>query len=502
MAFQIIVNATDPEEIRVAITEGQILQDFFIETSSKKQLSGNIYKGLVEDIQASLQAAFINFGSKKNGFLPINEIHPEYFVGLPEEKDTSRHRIQDVISKGQEVLIQVVKEEVGTKGAALTTYLSLPGSYLVLMPGRPHRGISRKIEDEKKRSRLKKILNELSLPEEIGIILRTAGENRTKREIKRDLQYLLRLWENIKKRVQKLPTPSLVYKEQDLGIRVIRDYLSSNVKSIIVDDKGIHKSIKEFLHIISPRHRRIVKLYTGNEPIFLKYGIENEIRQIFNKKVPLKLGGYLIIDQTEALIAIDVNSGKMTREKAQEETAYKVNIDAAAEIPRQLRLRDLGGLVVIDFIDMRDNKYRRAVEKRLKEGFKKDKAKVDVGRISKFGLLEMARQHLHCTVDSRTLIPCNLCGGTGKIQSPEATALDFLRQIRQGLCSQRDVVEVCAFLAPPAANYLLNLKRYELVHLEKKYNVTINIESDPGKRPGEGSLEFLKEEGNQEKEQV
>ncbi len=505
MPSQIIINATDPEEFRVAITEDKILQDFFIETAFKKQIVGNIYKGIIVGVQPSLEAAFVNFGAEKNGFLPLSEIHPEYFAISPEsiesparKNHTSKTgksssggvRIQDLIKKGQEVLVQVVKEEVGSKGAALTTYLSIPGSYLVLMPGRPHRGISRKISDEKKRARLRDILNQLVLPEEIGVILRTAGENRTKREITRDLRNLLRLWEDIKRRAQKLPAPSLVYKEQDLGIRVVRDHFTSDVKAIIVDNKEIHKTIKDFLGIISPRHKRIAKLYKGDEPIFVRYEIEDQIKSIFDKKVPLSTGAYLVIEKTEALVAIDVNSGRMTSEIDQEETAYKVNLDAASEIPRQLRLRDLGGLTVVDFIDMKDSKHKRAVEKAVRDGFKKDKAKVEIGRISKFGLLEIARQHLHSSIDFGTMIPCKYCKGTGKIRSPETIALDFLRQIRHGLCSNAKVNRITVSVPPQVADYLLNQKRSDLVRLENQYNLTISVESDPTKLPEEGVINF------------
>ncbi len=509
MPSQIIINATDPEEFRVAITEDKILQDFFIETAFKKQITGNIYKGTIVGVQPSLEAAFVNFGAEKNGFLPLSEIHPEYYaispelIELPSKKEhsprsgkpgTGSVSIQDIIKKGQEVLVQVVKEEVGNKGAALTTYLSIPGSYLVLMPGRPHRGISRKITDEKKRARLRDILNQLTLPEEIGVILRTAGENRTKREITRDLRYLLRLWEDIKRRAQKLPAPSLVYKEQDLGIRVIRDHFTTDVKAIIVDNKEIHKTIKDFLGIISPRRKRIAKLYRGDEPIFVRYGIEDQIKSIFDKRVPLSTGAYLVIEKTEALVAIDVNSGRMTSEIDQEETAYKVNMDAASEIPRQLRLRDLGGLTVIDFIDMKDKKHKRSVEKAVRDGFKKDKAKVEIGRISKFGLLEIARQHLHSSIDFGTMIPCRYCKGTGKIRSPETIAIDFLRRIRHGLCSKTKISRISVSVPPAVADYLLNQKRNDLVKLENQYNLVIRVESDPTKLPEEGAINFESEQ--------
>jgi ribonuclease E len=484
-AQHLIINAVHPEEFRVAIVEGGSLEGFFIETASLGKIVGNIYKGIIVHIQPSLQAAFVNYGMERNGFLPFSEIHPEYYQ--KDVEDSSK--IQDVIQTGQEVLVQVVKEEVGSKGASLTTYISLPGRYVVLMPGQSQRGISRKIEDEKQRECLRELSHSLKVSDEFGIILRTVAESRTKREITRDLNHLLRIWEEIKKRAREDPAPALIYKERDLAIRVVRDYFNREIKTILVDDKEVHRRVKEFMRIFSPKHQRLVKLYREDGPIFNKYRLEDQIEQIFQKKIHLKSGGYLIIEPTEALVSIDVNSGRANKEKKLEETIYKVNMEAAEEIPKQLRLRDLGGLIVIDFIDMHDRRHIRDVERKLREELRKDKAKTNVGRISRFGLLELSRQHLGLNIQLGSYKDCLYCQGTGWMRSPEATALCYFRKIWLALV-QRNVATVKGVFAPEVASYLLNQKRLDLMHLEERYQATILIESSPDVLPHEGRLEF------------
>jgi ribonuclease E len=485
-----IINAAHPEEFRVALIEGQTLEAFFIETASRGKVVGNIYKGIVTHIQTSLQAAFVNFGMERNGFLPFSEIHPEYYrQDLPEPL-----RIQDVMETGQEVLIQVVKEEVGTKGALLTTYISLAGRDVVLMPGQSQRGVSRKIDEEEHRERLKELVRGLNIPEEMGIIIRTAALNRTKREITKDLNNLVRIWDDVKKKVQETPAPALIYKEQDLAIRVIRDYFSPNIKSILVDDREVQRQVKEFLRIISPSHERAVRFHKDDGPICSKFNLEDQIEQIFRKKVPLKSGGHLLIDQTEALVAIDVNSGRTNGEGNLEEMVFKVNMEAAAEIPRQLRLRDLGGLIVIDFIDMRENRHTRDVERRIKEETKKDKAKITLGRISRFGLLELSRQHLGLNILRGSYQECPMCQGAGIVRSDETAALAYLRRIWMTL-SNRKIAVVRATVAPEIANYLLNQKRGDIVSLEQRFEVPIVIESAPDILPNAGHLEFIPREG-------
>lgn len=486
-AQHLLINAVHPEEFRVALVEGQSLQGFFIETATRGKYVGNIYKGIIVNVLAGLQAAFVNYGVERHGFLPFSEIHPEYY-----KRDAGEQaRIQDVIEPGQEVLVQVVKEEIGNKGAALTTYISIAGRYVVLAPGQNQRGVSRKIEDEAGRARLKEMAQELEVPPDIGIILRTVAENRTKREINKDLKYLLRIWDEIKKRAQETPAPALIYKERDLATRVIRDYFNPSVKTILVDDKEVYKMVKDFLRIVSPRHQRIVKLYKGEGPIFNKYKLEDQIDQLFQKRVPLKSGGYLIIDPTEALVAIDVNSGRTTsREGKLEEMCFKVNMEAAAEVPRQLRLRDLGGLIVVDFIDMRSSQHIREVEKRLREEVKCDKAKIKVGRISQFGLLEISRQHLGLNIQLGSYRDCPFCEGTGLVRSTETNALWYLRKIWNGVLRET-VASVRATLSLDVANYLLNQKRKDIASLEEHYGKEIIIEGVPHLLPHEGQVELV-----------
>ena len=485
-----VINAVHPEEFRVAVVEGQTLEGFFIETATRGKVVGNLYKGIITHIQPSLQAAFVNYGAERNGFLPFSEIHPEYYIKEPEEFP----RIQDLIQTGQEVLIQVVKEEIGNKGALLTTYISLAGRDVVLMPGQAQRGVSRKIEDEEQRERLKELAKDLKVPDEFGVIIRTAAEGRTKREVGKDLAHLMKLWDEIKKQVQETTAPDIIYKEQDLALRVIRDYFSTNIKSILVDDRDVYKRVKDFLGIISPQHQKAVKLHKEEVPICSKYNLEDQIEQIFKKKVPLKSGGYLFIDQTEALVAVDVNSGRTsTGEGALEEMVYKVNMEAATEIPRQLRLRDLGGLIVIDFIDMRENRHNREVERKLKEEMKKDKAKITLGRISRFGLLELSRQHLGLNIMRGSYNNCPICEGTGLVRSGEATGLCYFRKIWLILAQKKPSV-VKGVFSIDVANYLLNRKRQEIIKLEERFNATIIIEGSPSLLSHEGHIEFTARE--------
>jgi ribonuclease E len=488
MARQMLINAEEPEEYRLAIVSGKKLEEFYVETTTRENTRGNIYKGVVVNIQPSLQAAFVDFGTEKNGFLQLPEIHPEYYQKEPPE-DGKRVRIQEALRPGQELMVQVVKEATPTKGAFLTTYISLPGRYLVLMPGSKHGGISRQIEDERQRQRLRQIISQLSVPDGINLIVRTAGANRTKRDLSRDFHYLLRLWKNIKATAQETEAPTLLYQERDLTIRAIRDYFTANVKKIRVDNKEVYKRVKDFMAVVSPRHRWLVKLYKEKRPIFAEYELENQIETIYSNRVHLKSGGFLVIDTTEALVAVDVNSGRSSREKKFVETAFKTNMEAAVEVPRQLRLRDLGGLVVIDFIDMRDRKHIRQVERTLREEFKKDRAKIEMGRISKFGLMEVSRQRLRPSVQSSSYVSCLRCGGTGVVRSTEATALTYLRKIWLEL-SRGKANQVQGSFAQEVADYLLNKKRAELLKLENQYAANIQIEGRQDIKPGEGQLQF------------
>ena len=394
---KMFINASDSEEYRVAIVEDGHLEEFYTDSSIKEQIRGNIYKGIVVNIEPGLQAAFIDFGAERNGFLQINEIHPEYYQVQPPERGFPD--IKKAIRKGQEMLVQVTKEASGNKGAALTTYISLAGRYVVLSPGRENVGVSRKIEDENERQRLKAIVEDLFKRDDVGCIVRTAAEGRNKREITRDVNYMNRLWEEIRRKVPELPSPSLVHKEHDLALRTIRDYFSPETKEILIDDPEIYNKVQAYMKVIAPRSKNLIKLYKEKRPIFSKHQIEEQIQAIFSNLVRLKSGGSIVINPTEALVAIDVNSGRATREAKLEDTAFKTNLEAAEELCRQLRLRDLGGLIVVDFIDMRERVHIREVEKKVRAEFKKDRAKVTLGRISKFGLFAVILFNISRTFD-------------------------------------------------------------------------------------------------------
>ncbi|MBA4392044.1 MAG: ribonuclease [Desulfobacca sp.] len=493
---KLLINAVDPEEYRIALIEDGILEEFYIETTAKEQIRGNIYKGVVAHIEPALQATFVDYGGDKNGFLQGDEIHPEYHSEPSGPSDSQKNRrlpIQKLIHRGQEILVQVTKEETGTKGVALTTYISLPGRYLVLTPGQPGIGISRKIEDEAERERLKTILTQSKVPEEIGTIVRTAGMGKKKQELTKNLESLLRLWDEIKIRAMEQPAPSLVYKEMDLAIRTIRDLFTSDIQEILIDNKDIFKQVRDFLEIIAPRQRNQVKLYKETRPIFSKHQVENQIETIFQNRVKLKSGGHIVIDSTEALVAVDVNSGRSVKERQIEETAFKTNLEAAEEIARQLRLRDLGGLIVIDFIDMKESKHDNEVVKVLKNHLKRDKARSTVSRISKFGLLELSRQRIRPPIQFGTYYTCPTCQGKGQVRSVETLALMYLRKIWLGI-SKGAIATVNGVLPLEVANYLLNRKREELSRLEESHRVTIFLEGQPNLLPEDGKLEFVKKE--------
>lgn len=486
---RMLINALDPEECRIALLDGGHLEEFYIDSSLKELTVHNIYKGVVHNVEPSLQAVFVNYGAERNGFMQLGEIHPEYFQVEPPAKGSLD--IRKLISKGQEMLVQVTKEPTAIKGAALTTYLSLAGRYTVLMPGRDHIGVSRKIEDDVERQRLKKMTEDLPVSEGCGFIIRTVAEGRNKKDISRDLNYLIRLWEDIRKKAIDTSGPLLLYKEQDLALRTIRDHFNPDIKEILIDDPELYERAKEYLKIIAPRSWKLLKFHKENRPIFSKYQIEEQTETIFSNQVRLKSGGFIVINPTEALVSIDVNSGKSTKGYKLEDTAFKTNMEAAEEVARQLRMRDLGGLIVIDFIDMRDNKHQREVEKKLKTELKKDKAKVNVGRISKFGLLEMSRQRLRSSIEYGTYQPCAHCGGRGVIRSIEATSLAALRMINQR-CSKGQVEKVNGRFYPTVANYLLNNKREELVSLEQRFGVSIQISGTLDVTPSKLDLDFVR----------
>ena len=471
------------------VTGGQ-LEEFYIESASQEQIRGNIYKAVIENVEPSLQAAFVDYGTPKNGFLQIGEVHPEYY---PENVKQKNPPIQKVLKRGQVILVQVTKEPTGNKGAALTTYISLAGRSLVLMPGRTGGGVSRQIEDEEERTRLKKIHHELKVPDQHGLIIRTRAQGRSKKELTSDFNSVLRLWEEIKGRLPEAPAPSLVHKEEDMALRTIRDYFSPDIQEILVDDKELYQRVKQYLSIIAPRSARRVKLYKEKRPIFSKYELEKQIETIYQDSVNLPSGGAIVIHRTEALVAIDVNSGRATRERDIEKTAFKTNLEAAAEGARQLRLRDLGGLIVVDFIDMRESKHNQEVVKSFREAAKVDRARMRVGQISRFGMMELSRQRIRPPIETGAYLTCPYCQGRGMVRSPDAAALAWLRRIWQGVTGGQ-VIRAEVTLPLEVASYLLNRKREELLNLERRYDVQIRIEGGGDLPPEGGTMELIRRE--------
>jgi ribonuclease E len=496
MSKKMLINVMHPEEARVAIVCDGRMVELDIETAGKEQTRGNVHKGLVVRVEPGLQAAFVEIGQKKLGFLQMGEIQSEYWLwrdDIPEDQRNRRPRIQEVLRRGQELLVQVEKGERENKGAALTTYLSLPGRYMVLMPGSDSTGISRKVESEADRKKLREIVAEIGIPEGFGYIIRTEAVGKRKTELAKDLQYLLKLYENIKEKALESGAPSLIYRESDLVIRTIRDYFTSDIDEVLVDSKDVYKQARAFFKEIMPRYEKTVKLHQEKRPIFSKYQLEEQIDLIYEKKVPLKSGGSIVIDPTEALVSIDVNSGKSTGEKGVEDTAFKTNMEAAEEIARQLRLRDLGGLIVIDFIDMRDRKHQIETEKTLKNALKADKARVSVGKISQFGLLEMSRQRIKQTINEGSYLECPHCGGHGKVKSVETMALSFLRKVHTA-AAKGTIAEVNGGLPLDVAYYLLNRKKRELAQIENEYGIEVTVKGKPSFMMNQIELELIKKE--------
>ena len=495
MSKKMLVNATHHEENRVAIVEDGLLTELDIEVAGYEPTKGNIYRAVVVRVESGLQAAFVDYGAERLGFLQIDEINytavkPDY---QPAE-DGRRPRISDLLHRGQEILVQITKEERGTKGAALTTYLSLAGRYMVIMPGSQTRGVSRKAESDSQRKELKKAMSSLDMTENVGYIVRTAALNQTREELERDYRYLIRLYESITELNKKVKTsPALLYKESNLIIRSIRDYFTTDMDEVLIDDPEVFKEAKDFFQMVMPDYVKLVKLHQERRPIFSRYQIEEQIETLSRNKVQLPSGGSIVIDPTEALVAIDVNSGKMSSEQGVEATATKTNLEAAKEIGRQLRLRDLGGLVVIDFIDMRDRKHMREVEKEVKKSLENDKARVSVGRISTFGLLEMSRQRLKATLATGSYLPCPHCDGAGRLKSPESQAVSLLRKIHAS-AAKGQVSRIDAQLPRDVAAYLLNHKREELVTMERDHHLQIHIHGNRDFLADQVEIEIQKKE--------
>jgi ribonuclease E len=551
MSMRMLIDARHPEETRVAVAKGNRIEEFDFESSEHKQLKGNIYLAKVTRVEPSLQAAFVDYGGNRHGFLAFSEIHPDYYqipkadrdALLAEEaehaaeeerlraaeyddedeaeaaEDTGedagdpdaeidgeeaaevgtgsarspvdegaaeelrkkrqalrrRYKIQDVIQRRQVLLVQVVKEERGNKGAALTTYLSLAGRYCVLMPNTSHGGgISRKISNGADRKRLKSIISDLKLPSTMGLIVRTAGLQRTKTEIKRDFDYLARLWDEVRERTLQSSAPALIYRDSDLIKRAIRDLYHREIDEVVVEGDEGYKAARGFMKLLMPSHVRRVKPYSDPTPIFQRYGVEDQLTAMYQPVVQLKSGGYLVINPTEALVSIDINSGRSTREHNIEQTAYATNLEAALEIARQLRLRDMAGLIVIDFIDMEQSSHVRKVEKAMKEALKNDRARIQVGRISGFGLMEMSRQRLRTGVLEASTKACPHCEGTGLMRTASSAGLSALRIIEDEAARGRGD-RILLRAGAEAAIYVLNKKRGELAEIEERYGVTVEI---------------------------
>ncbi len=475
----------------MAVVVDGTLDALDVQVNTREATLGNIYKGVISRIEPSLQAVFVDYGNSRNGFLSINDIHSSYF---PESFETARRkpRIQDVFKKDDHVIVQVIKEERHNKGAGLTTNISLAGRYLVLMPGTDLCGVSRKIEDDTERKKLKDILKQLTPPENMGFIIRTAGMGRTKTELSRDLNYLLKLWNTIEKNVVNMPAPSMLYKEPDLVVRSIREHFESDINEILVDDKEVYKRARDFFRQVMPKYEGLVKLYQEKRPLFNKYQLEEQIELVYQRKIKLKSGGYILIEPTEAMVTIDVNSGSATKEKGIEDTAFCVNMEAGPEIARQLRLRDLGGIIVIDFIDMISKKHLQDVERQLKNALKGDRAKTKVLRISSLGVLELSRQRIKSSLGEGEYHECPLCSGRGRVRSIETTALSVFRRIKSALV-KGDVVHVRATAPPKVAEYLLNNMRSQLVELEAVFGSRVSVVSRHSSLDNELVVEALKE---------
>jgi len=486
MSREMLINVAQGEECRIAVVENGVLEELYVERTSLASHVGSIYKGKVVNIEPGIQAAFVDFGSGKNGFLHISDIHPRYFTKNAVEdiepigrRKALRDRpsIQQCLKKGQEIIVQVTKEGIKTKGPTLTTYISLPGKYLVMMPWMNRVGISHKIEDEEQRRRIRDIFEGLKLPKGFGYIIRTAGQEASKKDLQNDLVYLNRLWHALEEQIDSKPAPTQLYEESDLVIRTLRDVFTPEISKIICDSEMVSKQIKEFFKIAMPRLKNRITFYDNNVPVFHKYGIEKEIAKIQSRRVELPSGGSIAIDQTEAIVAIDVNSGRSMAANA-EQTAYKINIEAADEIARQLRLRDLGGLIICDFIDMREEKHRREVEKRFRNATKIDRARSRILKISRFGIIEMTRQRMRPSLELSTYLECPHCSGRGIIKSHESLSLELIRMINLAMAN-KEIIRLELVVSPEVASYLLNIKRMALANIEQNSGKQVVVLADP-----------------------
>ncbi|HEY7873447.1 MAG TPA: Rne/Rng family ribonuclease [Rudaea sp.] len=471
---RMLINATQREELRVAIVDGQSLYDLDLEIPSKEQKKANIYKGRITRVEPSLEACFVDYGADRHGFLPLKEISRDYFA---QGVDHNKAGIRELLKEGQELLVQVEKEERGNKGAALTTFVSLAGRYMVLMPNNPRAGgVSRRIEGDD-RANLKEVLDQLKLPDEMGLIIRTAGLGREAEELQWDLDYLLQLWTAIDEAGKARHAPFLIYQESRLIIRALRDYLRNDIGEILIDSEDLFKDASDFVQQVMPQNLRKLKLYNDTVPLFSRFQIETQIENAFDRTVRLPSGGSIVIDQTEALTAIDINSSKATKGGDIEETAFNTNCEAAVEVARQLRIRDAGGLIVIDFIDMDSPRHQREVEDKLRDALRHDRARVQIGKISRFGLLEMSRQRLRPSLGESTQSVCPRCEGHGRVRSVESLSLSVLRLVEEQAMKEK-TGQVLVQVPAMVANFLLNEKRKSVVEIEQRHDVPIIVVAD------------------------
>ena len=503
---RLLINAEEPEECRIAMLEDGRLESLHVSTIAREHTKSNIYKARIVAVESNLQAAFIDYGTEKNGFLPFSEIHPEYYrqdvsektLKLIEQHQWKKLNINEVLERGQEMLVQVVKEEVGNKGANMTTYLSLPGRCVVLMPGSDSSGVSKKISGDERRSQLREIMDSLQIPDGIGWIVRTASFDLTETSLAKDVKYLLKLWGEIKGKGQSMDGIGLVYQDQDCVLRFLREHFDPEIKEILVDDLAAMEKVRDFIDMLPDEQKNTkVRLHKGARPIFNQYNVEDQIESIYQPQVFLPSGGSIVIDPTEALVAIDVNSGSTGKGQNFEDSIFLANMEAATELARQLRLRDLGGLIVVDFIDMRSQKNIREVEKQVKVAMKRDKAKVDISRISKFGLMQISRQKLGAPVEALNYQVCPHCIGRGVVRSVETLALFYLRRMQTG-ASRKMVGRVECRFPLDVAHYLLNNKRHELIDLEKKHRISVDIIADPVLKPADHEIIFHKAEAERQ----
>ncbi|MGI2025974.1 ribonuclease E [Endozoicomonas acroporae] len=492
---RMLINATQQEELRVALVDGQRLFDLDIESGAREQKKANIYKAKITRVEPSLEAAFVDFGAERHGFLPLKEISREYFVG----HTGGRPNIKDVIKEGTEVIVQVDKEERGNKGAALTTLVSLAGRYLVLMPNNPRAGgISRRIEGDE-RAELREAMSKLDIPAEMGVIVRTAGLGRSTEDLQWDLDYLLQLWNSIKDAADKNPAPFLIYQESNVIIRAIRDYLRQDVGEVLIDKTQVYQEALDFVKQVMPQYQNKIKLYKDSVPLFNRFQIESQIETAFQREVKLPSGGSIVIDPTEALVSIDINSARATRGGDIEETAYNTNLEAADEIARQLRLRDIGGLIVIDFIDMGSNRNQREVENRIRQALSVDRARVQTSRISRFGLLEMSRQRLRPSLGETSGVVCPRCSGQGTIRDIESLALSILRLMEEEAMKDK-TSEIRAQVPVPVAAFLLNEKRKMIAKIEKRHDARIIVIPNANLETPHYDVQRLRDDNLQDRE--